>query len=228
MRRTKPISRFLCAALAVAVATAPLLAAASVARAQGAGRTSDTASGPSVLDRIRAKQREMATPEEQARRWFDNLDADKNEEVTKQELYDGLRQRFRALDANNDGIVSVAEYLGDRRDAEAGTRRFGELDSNGDGRLTMEEFASPADWRFDRIDRNLDGKISRAEAQRQFERPLGSGAASSEGECFYVERQVVRVPKDQAESYRKKGFPEADCYWVPDSIDLEKLKQQAK
>lgn len=215
---------FVAAVLAVAV----LIGAPAGLHAQTPGGERNAIDAPSVLDRIRAKQREIASPEEQARRWFDNLDADKNEEVTKQELYDGLRRRFRALDANSDGTVSTAEYLGKRRDLEAATRRFGELDSNADGRLTMQEFAAPADWRFDRIDRNLDGKISRSEAQRQFEHPLGSTSASSEGECFYVERQVIRVPRDQAENYRKKGFPRADCYWTPDSIDLEKLKQQAK
>ena len=228
MKRHKTISRIRLTALAVIVAASSIWATAPVVRAQDAGDAPNAVNAPSVLDKIRAKQRKMESSDDPAKRWFDNLDTDNNEEVTKQELYDGLRRRFKALDTTGDGFVSPAEYLGSRKDVEAGTRRFTELDSNKDGRLSMEEFASPADWRFDRIDRNLDGKISRSEAQRIFERPIGQSGTGPSSECFYVDRQIIRVDKETAEKFRKLGYPKADCYWTPDSIGEEKTKQQAK
>ncbi len=222
-----PLRRMAFATIAVAMLV-PACAGRADAQSGGtaAGGASSAAPAPSVLDKIRAKMREANAPDDRATRWFNNLDTDKNDEITKQELFESLRQRFEALDENRDGVVSTAEYLKLRKDPGAGTRRFGELDSNKDGRLSMEEFASPADWRFDRIDRNLDGKVSPTEAQRLFDRP--TGADDQSGACFYVDRQIIRVDKETAEKYRKLGYPKADCFWTPDAIEQEKTKEQAK
>lgn len=186
-----------------------------------------SASSPpsSVLDKIRARMRESDTPAAQAKRWFDSLDTDHNNEITKQELYDSIRRRFDVMDENHDSIITKDEYMKYRKDSAAGERRFGELDSNGDGRLTMGEFASPADWRFDRIDRNMDGKISRTEAERLFDRPSGADNPNGDNECFSVDRQIVRVAKEAAEQYRKRGYPKADCHWTPDETGLQKTKK---
>ena len=189
-------------------------------------RLGDPSSQNSVMDRIRAKMREQEhDTQEEARRWFDNLDTDRNEEITKQELFESVRGRFETMDRNRDRYVTKPEYLGLRKDSSQGARRFDELDSNKDGRLSLEEFAAPADWRFDRIDRNLDGKISRQEAQRLFDRPVGHESAQGTGECFYVDRQGVRVNEETAELFKKRGYPKADCQWTPDVTDQEKTKK---
>lgn len=177
------------------------------------------------MDRIREKMREAGN-REQVRQWFNALDADRNGEITKLELFSGLRKRFEALDENRDDFVSKAEYMKARNDGRLGEARFGKLDTNADGRLDMTEFASPADWRFDRIDRNLDGVISRSEADRLFNRDAKLEAPSPTGECFYVDRQIVRVDKETAEHYRSRGYPAADCVWTPDQSD--KIRVRAK
>lgn len=179
----------------------------------------------SVLDRIRKKMKEVNTPEDRARRWFDNLDLNKDEEITKQELFQSIRRRFENMDESRDRFVSKSEYLDARKDRASGQRRFGELDSNSDGRLSMSEFASPADWRFDRIDRNLDGKVSRQEAARLFDRPVGEDLPDETGECFYVDRQIVRVKDEVAEAFKKRGYPKADCAWTPEVTDELKTKK---
>lgn len=109
-----------------------------------------------------------------------------------------------------------------------GEKSFGALDSNSDGRLSMSEFASPADWRFDRIDRNLDGEVSRTEADRLFDRPVGEVLPDEAGECFYVERQVVRVKENVAEEFKKRGYPKADCSLTPEVTDELKTKKFTK
>lgn len=190
------------------------------------GGSSATPGQPaSVLDRIRKRIREANAPGDKVQKWFDALDLDKNEEITKQELFRILRRRFENMDRSGDGFVSKAEYMARRKDKRNGERRFGELDSNADGRLSMSEFASPADWRFDRIDRNLDGKVSRPEAARLFDRPVGTAGNEEASECFYVERQVVRVKEEVAETFRKRGYPKADCSWTPDVSDAARSKK---
>jgi hypothetical protein len=92
----------------------------------------------------------------------------------------------------------------------------------------FSEFASPADWRFDRIDRNLDGKVSRLEAARLFDRPVGEVLPDEAGECFYVERQVVRVKENVAEEFKKRGYPKADCSLTPEVTDELKTKKFTK
>jgi len=182
----------------------------------------------SVLDQIRAKMKEKRAPENRAKRWFDALDLDKNEEITKQELFESIRRRFDTMDRTRDKFVSKSEYLILRKDSASGEKRVGALDSNSDGRLSMSEFASPADWRFDRIDRNLDGKVSLSKAALLFDRPVGEALPDEAGECFYVERQVARVKEQVAKELKKRGYPKADCSWTPQVTDELKTKKFAK
>lgn len=213
----------------VAVLIALMLAPTGLSAQGSAERsTSTSANKGSVLDRIRKKIKEANTPEDRARRWFENLDLNKDDDITKQELFRTIRRRFEAMDKTRDKFVSKSEYLSPRKDRANGERRFGALDSNSDGRLSMSEFASPADWRFDRIDRNLDGKVSRTEAARLFDRPVGEALPDDGGECFYVDRQVVRVKEEVAEAFKKRGYPKADCNWTPEVTDELKTKKFAK
>lgn len=192
------------------------------------GLTGTSGKKTSVLDRIRNKMKERNRPEDRLQRWFDNLDLDKNEEITKQELFQVIRRRFESMDKSRNKFISKSEYVSGRNDRASGEQRFGELDSNSDGRLSMSEFASPTDWRFDRIDRNLDGKVSRPEAARLFDRPEGEARPKETDECFYVDRQVVRVREEVAEAFKKRGYPKADCHWRPEVTDEQKTKKFAK
>jgi Ca2+-binding EF-hand superfamily protein len=209
-------------AIMIAIMFAP---SNSTAQSSTQGLTETPAKKGSVLDRIRKKIKEANTPKDRARRWFDNLDLNKDKEITKQELFETIRRRFETLDRTGDKFVSKSEYLGPRKDRASGEARFGALDSNGDGRLSMSEFASPADWRFDRIDRNLDGKVSESEAARLFDRPVGKALPDEDGECFYVDRQVVRVKEEVAKTFKKRGYPKADCGWIPEATDELKPKK---
>lgn len=201
-------------------------APAKLAHAQGSAQPSS--SRPSVMDRIQSKVKEINAPSDQAKRWFNNLDNDKSGDITKSELFESIRRRFEILDKNRDALVSKSEYLSTRKDGNVGGSRFGKLDSNGDGQLDRREFAAPADWRFDRIDRNLDGKISQPEAERLFDRPEGKSDRETSTRCFFIERQVVRVTEEVAESLEKKGFAKADCNWVPDTTEQTKSEKYIK
>jgi hypothetical protein len=191
--------------LAFGLISATLAPKVGFAQTASPGPAAASGKPSSVLDRIREKIRKSNSAEERVRKWFESLDQDNNAEISKQELFSNIRGRFDNMDTSGDKFVSKSE--------------FGELDANADGRLSMAEFASPANWRFDRIDRNLDGKVSQQEAARLFDRPVGEATRDDEGECFYVERQVVRVKEEVAETFRRRGYPKAECAWTPDASD---------
>lgn len=212
-------------AILIAILFAP---AGTSAQSSTQSVTTPPAKPGSVLDRIRRKMKDTRRPKDKAEQWFEPLDTDKNDEITKNELFESIRKRFDAMDVSKDKFVSKSEYLQPGKNQISSAQRFGGLDSNSDGRLSMSEFASPANWRFDRIDRNLDGKISRQEAARLFDRPVGKALPDEDAECFYVDRQVIRVKKEVAESFRKRGFPKADCQWTPEVSDELKTKKFVK
>lgn len=71
-------------------------------------------------------------------------------------------------------------------------------------------------------------RIGRTEADRLFDRSEGNSLTEQIGACFYVDRQVVQVDKETAESLKKHGFPMADREWTPDAAGVEKAHDAAR
>jgi Ca2+-binding EF-hand superfamily protein len=72
---------------------------------------------------------------------------------------------FRQHDRNGDGMLSGSELLGngdDRDDDRNGGGRFDRLDRNDDGRISLDEWPGRR-AAFERLDRNDDGFLSRDE-----------------------------------------------------------------
>jgi hypothetical protein len=94
-----------------------------------------------------------------------------------------MQARFDRLDADHNGSLSRSEFADRQSGAMAGNRRgFGQRqmgrpgaghgmmmgrmgDRDGDGALTHAEFAANALERFDRLDVNHDGQLTREERQ---------------------------------------------------------------
>lgn len=68
-------------------------------------------------------------------------------------------KRLHRYDKNDDGTVSMDEYLLSRR------KSFDKLDSNHDGRLSFEEYSAKATLKFKAADANHDGKLSMVELE---------------------------------------------------------------
>ncbi|WP_199554497.1 EF-hand domain-containing protein [Sandaracinobacteroides hominis] len=66
-------------------------------------------------------------------------------------------QRFARADRDDDGRITQAEYLTQRR------RNFDKLDLNGDGKLSFEEYAASGIEKFRKADANGDGLLLAAE-----------------------------------------------------------------
>lgn len=98
---------------------------------------------------------------------FDAMDANGDGEISRDEMA-GLRAaRFEQTDANGDGALSLEELEAEAR-ARAAThaeRMMARLDANEDGKLSPEELAEAPgpDWRFQRMDRDGDGVVSKRE-----------------------------------------------------------------
>ncbi len=87
-------------------------------------------------------------------------------------------KRFARVDRNDDGAISQAEFLANRR------RNFDRLDTNGDGVLAFEEYAAQAIRTFAGVDRNGDGRLNPAEFAATARPPkTQSAAAQAKSDC---------------------------------------------
>ena len=95
---------------------------------------------------------------------FHDLDHNRDGRLTANEWHFDL-ETFRRIDRNRDNAISVGEFLGANRDDDRDDR-FDDLDSNNDGRVTRNEWhGSLDDFRW--LDRNNDGVLSRYEVVGQ-------------------------------------------------------------
>lgn len=108
---------------------------------------------------------------------FEQADQDGNGEISKEEFSARHEARFNDADANGDGSLDRDELLGSARKSaeqrvDAMIERF---DENGDGVLSQDELPQPrqskrADKAFDRMDKDENGSISKAEFDEAKER----------------------------------------------------------
>lgn len=102
-------------------------------------------------------------------------------------------QRFARADRDDDGRITQAEYLTQRR------RNFDKLDVNGDGRLGFEEYAVSGIEKFGKADSNGDGALLAAEFATTAPKPKIRQTASVE--------KCACPPQEMAEN---SGHPAED------------------
>ncbi|HEX6322637.1 MAG TPA: hypothetical protein VFZ36_02840 [Vicinamibacterales bacterium] len=123
---------------------------------------------PARAGQQRAEPRDLDSPwyEQRVDDWtpehYRSLDRNNDGRVTAAEwFYD--RETFRRIDHNNDNWISEAEFLGDQEVDDDAEDLFEYLDDNGDGRVSVAEWHGTR-ARFNALDRNNDGVLTRAEA----------------------------------------------------------------
>ena len=87
-------------------------------------------------------------------------------------------QRFARADRDDDGRITQAEYLHQRR------RNFDKLDRNADGKLSFEEYATSGIVKFEKADANADGLLLASEFATTAPKPK---AAKKPVECACAE-----------------------------------------
>jgi Ca2+-binding EF-hand superfamily protein len=106
-------------------------------------------------------------------RGFNSLDHNRDGRITRDEWHFNREGFFRA-DQNRDGLLTRAEFLGDSVDDDRDDR-FAYLDADDNGRIELDEWHATR-REFNRLDRNSDGVLSRAE--------LGADSTGAQTESF--------------------------------------------
>jgi Ca2+-binding EF-hand superfamily protein len=104
-----------------------------------------------------------------------SADANNDGVVTRAEFDAGQTALFARIDANNDGQLTREEGRAQRAMHRGGRRGHGGhgmrgADANNDGNITREEFLARPIAMFDRLDENDDGVISASERPQRGER----------------------------------------------------------
>ena len=98
---------------------------------------------------------------------FQDLDANKDGQVTQQEMEAHRTARFSEADTDGDGQLSLEEMqaAAQKKASDRVTRMFENNDANKDGFLNQDELPKPrrADKMFDRMDADNSGGISEQE-----------------------------------------------------------------
>lgn len=98
---------------------------------------------------------------------FANADANNDGVITRAEFLAARSARFAKMDRNGDGAISRDDFgrlLKFRpKSGERLDALIDQMDKNGDGRVSREEFAGAPTLMFDRADTNNDGKVDQAE-----------------------------------------------------------------
>ena len=86
----------------------------------------------------------------------------------RQRLAQQLASKFRELDTNKNGSLSLAEFQAVAptiRTAETPAQLLAKFDANKNGTVSADEFRAPDLAKFNRADTNRDGVVSPAEAR---------------------------------------------------------------
>ena len=120
---------------------------------------------------------------------FQGMDTDNDGVITRDE-WRGSDESFRQHDTNHDGVLSGSEVwvpasreqenAQDRARREDRIARFNRLDTDGDRRISLGEWTGDRPS-FDRIDRNRDQVLSRAEfVEYSPNRPVGTSGSQAQ------------------------------------------------
>lgn len=130
-----------------------------------------------ILAMLGAKGRDSVTDDQLAtyRRIFGFMDANGDGQHSKQEFVEEGRYLtrqarqgiFRASDSNDDGVVSVEEYIENRVITDEAKTIFAAMDADGDGNLTKKEFVVSEKFKdhglakvvFAALDSDGDGRL---------------------------------------------------------------------
>jgi Ca2+-binding EF-hand superfamily protein len=90
--------------------------------------------------------------------------ADKNRDgkIGRVEFLERMREAFFFVDVNKDGFLTMGEY---QRIQGAAPGRFARVDRNNDGTLSIDEFLKAVTEDFDAADKNDDGLLDDEEVK---------------------------------------------------------------
>lgn len=123
-----------------------------------AGVFAVTAAAPSFAAADPAKK------EKRIHRMIKRADLNKDGKISKAEMERGIAVTFAMIDANGDGVLTIAEISNAKTRIKAERKR---AKASGEGRIQFVKFpVKRVNKRFDRLDTNRDGQLSKAELEQ--------------------------------------------------------------
>jgi Ca2+-binding EF-hand superfamily protein len=92
---------------------------------------------------------------------FQEMDADKDGKLSRQEIDAAAEKVFQEADRDRDGYLSEQEF----KAIQGARSKFRDLDRNKDGKLSMDELRKSAYKKYRYMDRNRDGSIDVPESK---------------------------------------------------------------
>ena len=94
-----------------------------------------------------------------------DLDANKDGTLTKEELVASLEKKITDNDTDGDNAITLEEFKAEwaKQTQSRMVRAHQMFDPDGDGKVTLEELTKHSDFMFERMDRNNDGKIDQTD-----------------------------------------------------------------
>lgn len=116
-------------------------------------------------------------------RMIEMFDQNKDGSVTQDEVNASVAERFAAADADKDGRVTLEEFKAYRLTEmqPMKVRAFQRLDRDGDGKVTRAEFDRISDRMFARLDRDGDGELKAMPVPPRGPEGRGAEARGPEG-----------------------------------------------
>jgi len=178
---------------AIGISAAALAIAGTAYAAHHEGRTSPDSDGDGVLTRAESQAHATAM--------FAKMDANNDGQLDQTDRAAHRQKKrtkmFDKLDADNDGSIARDEFMafeghGKRgRMGRHGGKGHGRghhgmkmmkmADTNGDGAVSQAEFTAGASKRFNSIDANSDGQITKEERQAHHQEMRGKWRDRTEG-----------------------------------------------
>ncbi len=130
---------------------------------------------------------------------FEELDANGDGQITKDEMQAQAQARFKAVDTDGNGTISLDEMQAQARqraDARA-AQMFKQMDENGDGALSPDEMKGPRgtddmmDRMFSRADADNNGSLSKQEfddAQARMQQHMQKAMGPNGGQMMQHKR----------------------------------------
>ncbi len=110
---------------------------------------------------------------------FRMLDTDGDGRISRTEHLLGAQASFNRVDANSDGVITLAEMdathdlqktsrlkFWDKQDQRSASEKMRPVDLNNDGQLTRAENETTAETMFARMDTDNDGYLSKEECEK--------------------------------------------------------------